>query len=133
MNKTSKLILTTLSIIFISACTFLPGIDEEQPYESESCKLITQKLDLDTYMGFNEVNLDSTTNKRNTSSNPSWKNLKHVIHDDIEEAMMAIILAWGASTFIVSGSIIVSGNILHWAEYQGRCEESELRQFSLTL
>ncbi len=46
-----------------------------------------------------------------------------------DDFIFRALLAWGASTLIISGSIVVSGNILHWSEYQGRCDESELRQF----
>ncbi len=36
--------------------------------------------------------------------------------------------AISVGSFIVSGSIVIIGNSIHWIEEQGRCEESFLRR-----
>ena len=33
-----------------------------------------------------------------------------------------------AGTFVVSGSIVLIGNTLHWLEYQGRCDDGVIQQ-----
>ncbi len=35
--------------------------------------------------------------------------------------------AIGAGSTLVSGSIVLTNNTLHWLEYQGRCSESNLK------
>lgn len=124
----------TACLYGLAACTFLPGIDEEQSYESESCQLVTQELDLKTYLGFEEVDLfdsdnDKTPEAKNNDKPKSSKSSSFGGNNSPGAIVIAAMVAWGASTLIVSGSIVVSGNIVHWSEYQGRCDESELRQF----
>lgn len=43
-------------------------------------------------------------------------------------AYVAIIGGWTAGSAIVSGSVFLAGNTIHWLEYQGRCDDSGLRQ-----
>jgi hypothetical protein len=50
MDLLPKIVLAAL-LCGMTACTFLPGIDDEQPYTRESCELITQSLDLKAYWG----------------------------------------------------------------------------------
>lgn len=49
-----------------------------------------------------------------------------------DEACLAVFLAAvvivPASTFIVSGSIVLVGNSIHWLERQGTCDDSYLKQ-----
>lgn len=40
---------------------------------------------------------------------------------------LAAYLAIGAGSALVSGSIVLTGNTIHWLEYQGRCSDSYLR------
>lgn len=48
------------------------------------------------------------------------------------EAASACLLTFGvivpAGTFIVSGSIVLVNNTLHWLEYQGRCDKGLVRK-----
>lgn len=68
-------------------------------------------------------------------STPSWK-LEHEIVNysggcNGEDALECL-AAWGiiipTGSFVVSGSIYVIGNTVHWLEYQGVCSDSELRK-----
>ncbi len=45
-----------------------------------------------------------------------------------DEICLAAILASGASTLVVSGSIVLTGNTVHWLERQGKCEDSYLKR-----
>ncbi len=132
----------------LAACTFLLGLQEDQPYVSEQCDLITRQLDLGAYLGvkevgfFNDVKVnekpsleslnaaaelteENSSHENNSKSSSSGNNS---FGQKSGDTLLAIIVAWADVTFVVSGSIVVIGNILHWSEYQGRCDESELRQ-----
>lgn len=117
------------------ACTFLPNVQEDQPYVSEQCKLITRQLDLDIYGGMDKLKTadekaaikSNTTKAAKTTSSGSWYNPNMPPESIL--VLVGIATVWAGATFIVSGSIVVTGNILHWSEYQGRCEKSEIRQF----
>jgi len=110
------------------ACTFLPGVQEEQPYVSDQCQLVTRQLDLNAYLGSSKVDLFNDEPKQNPPKKSGSSGLKG-FGEKGDEALLAIIVAWAGVTFVVSSSIVVTGNILHWSEYQGRCDESELRQY----
>lgn len=49
-----------------------------------------------------------------------------------EEAVLACLLVYGvvipAGTFVVSGSVVLLGNTVHWLEYQGTCEDSLIQK-----
>jgi hypothetical protein len=44
-----------------------------------------------------------------------------------DEACLAMILAVSAGSVIVSGSIVLTNNTLHWLEYQGTCSDGYLK------
>ncbi len=44
-----------------------------------------------------------------------------------DEACLAVILAVSAGSVIVSGSIVLTNNTVHWLEYQGSCEDGYLK------
>ncbi len=88
----------------IASCVFIPKIKEEQSV-SVVC---------DTYT--KELTLSISTIQANDCGN------------DIEAGACLLLLAVGvpAVSFVVSGSVVLVGNTLHWLEYQGACEESFL-------
>ncbi|MBI5007484.1 MAG: hypothetical protein HZB95_10260 [Nitrosomonadales bacterium] len=43
-----------------------------------------------------------------------------------DEACLAVILAVSAGSLIVSGSIVLTNNTVHWLEYQGTCSDGFL-------
>ena len=49
-----------------------------------------------------------------------------------EDAVLACLLVYGivipAGTFVVSGSVVLLGNTVHWLEYQGTCEDSLIQK-----
>jgi hypothetical protein len=44
-----------------------------------------------------------------------------------DEACLAMILAVSAGSVVVSGSIVLTNNTLHWLEYQGSCDDGYLK------
>jgi hypothetical protein len=43
-----------------------------------------------------------------------------------DEACLAVILAVSAGSLIVSGTVVLTNNTVHWLEYQGSCDDSFL-------
>ena len=43
-----------------------------------------------------------------------------------EEACLALVLAISAGSVLISGSIVLTGNTVHWLEYQGTCSDGYL-------
>lgn len=83
----------------LSACVVVPVEDE---VAASSCDTHTKSMSLKTV----------TANHGNLNC-----------HD---EACLAVILAVSAGSFIVSGSIVLTNNTVHWLEYQGTCDDSFL-------
>ena len=92
---------------FISSCTFSPKVSEYQEYAT-FCDMTTRKLELrkEKYSGkFKEKKgpvVSQTTEKR-------------IIDQLVFEGVVS------AASFVVAGSIVITGNAIHWMEYQTRC------------
>jgi hypothetical protein len=109
-------ILVLLSLL--SAGCFAPAILNEKPPE---CQLATKKLKLTVSEDGSKllagVALEGMFNSHNCQT---------------PECLLIIPLgtfAVSATSMIVSGSIVVVGNSIHWIEKQGRCENSVTRTF----
>ena len=83
----------------LSACVVVPVEDE---VAASSCDTYTKSMTLKTV----------TANRGGLNC-----------HD---EACLAVILAVSAGSLIVSGSIVLTNNTVHWLEYQGSCDDSFL-------
>ncbi len=130
MKKPLSLLIVLTLLNSLLACTFLPGVQEDQPYVSRQCELVTRQLDLNAYLGSEKVDLFDDSKKGKKKQNNKKSSSGNVdLGSKGGEALLAVIVAWAGVTLVVSGSMVVTGNILHWSEYQGRCDESELRQF----
>ena len=83
-----------LVIFFVSWCFFVPNIDENK---NENCVLITKKMTIE-----------------NRGEFPQGCN----------DECLLIALGVATTSYIVSGSIAVVGNTVHWIEKKERCEDS---------
>jgi hypothetical protein len=101
-----------MSLLFLTSCVWLPTTAKKDPYK-ESCELFTKQLVLNY-------------------NNPITKTLTRLpggqCQGDACLGELIIIAAIPVGTAIVSGSIVVVGNTIHWLEYQGRCDESFVSQ-----
>jgi len=79
------------------ACAFVPKVEHKQKY-ANSCEMYTKELTLDA------VSLGGLDCGGNSS------------------CVVAASLV-PVTTFLVSGSIVLVGNTLHWLEYQGSCDD----------
>lgn len=96
-----------VSCLFVlQSCAFTP---KKVVDRSQSCKLSTPKLTL-------EANKMDIPNK---------------CVDRLCLVTLGVVVP--ASSFVLSGSIVVAGNVVRWVEYQGSCEESVLRQMITTV
>lgn len=96
-----SLLNTVLCIpIFMAACIYTPSVSKKQPYR---CNLITRHLELkDHYLNPNPLS-----------------------HVDYDEDFLLALAAVGPATLIVSGSIVIVGNTIHWIEAKGRCSDED--------
>jgi hypothetical protein len=95
-------------ILYLSGCAFFPEKMAEEATQN-SCRISTPEWKL-TFAEINDVTVCQGSGK------------------DAAYCLLAIGLVIPAGSFVVSGSIVVVGNTLHWLEYQGRCKDSFLRQ-----
>ena len=111
-NRIKVIILLSL---FLGGC-FLPKVVQENEQE---CKLSTKKLTLE----YSEIGTHAGANAIHDAM------LIASIECDTPECLLIIplgILAVPVGSFIVSGSIVVVGNTIHWIEKQGRCKDSAI-------
>ena len=99
MNVRKILQLTRfLVIFFVSGCFYVPKIEKNK---NENCDLITKKMTIE-----------------NRGEFPQGCN----------DECLLIALGVTSTSYIVSGTITVVGNTIHWIEKQGRCEDSFIRE-----
>lgn len=103
--------LCTWLLLLASGCTtYKPKVSKYQPYVSEDCQLVTRKFRLDRW----KLNGDDRA-------------LKQLCTDTADCAAFMIGSGlWTVGSLVVSGSITVSANALHWMEYQGRCDAEDI-------
>ena len=84
------------------SCAFVPKESRDQEYR-EMCIMQTKRLTL------------------------SAEEINGKLCDSGIDAS-ACLMVWGVivpvGSFVVSGSVVLIGNILHWLEYQGTCEKA---------
>lgn len=95
-----KLILILLSVVFVSSCAIAPSSSGKQKYYNE-CEMSTKKLSLEI-IGDHNFCFSSAE----LSEYP---------------ACLLILGFIGSTSAVVSGSIVLIGNTVHWVEYQTTC------------
>ncbi len=108
-----KLILWLGLFGILSGCFTVKAVN--QP-EDESCHLVTKALAMNFSGDLSSSYLQSSADVNQNS--------------DSSKAVLVLLVAIPVTSFIVSGSISVLGNAVHWVEKQGRCEDSEIRTFT---
>ncbi len=83
----------------LSACMVVPVVDNDEA-ASASCKTYTKSMSLKTVA----IQPGGCTN----------------------EECLATVLVVAAGSVLVSGSIVLVGNSVHWLEYQGTCSDGYL-------
>ena len=84
-------------VMLLSSCAlFTPEVSKDQSYATE-CVLKTHKLDLGVAV-------------------VPWQET-----EGCDERCLVLPALVSGSTLVVSGSIVLTNNTLHWLEYQGKC------------
>jgi hypothetical protein len=89
------------TISLLTSCVFVPKESEKQLY-AVNCNMFTRQLTL------------------------SPQEIKgHICNadDSAEACLMVYGIILPVSSFVISGSIVLIGNTIHWLEYQGPCNE----------
>lgn len=97
-SRVGRLCLALWGSVWLSGCVFYPKIHEQQNY-AQQCPMTTRQLTLD----YDLINAFDC--------------------GDNADACLIIAVGAPAATFVVSGSVVVIGNTLHWLEYQGFCKK----------
>ncbi len=95
-----KLLLILLSVVFVCSCAVAPSSSGKQDLYNE-CEMSTKKLSLEI---IGDKNFCFSSAK--LSEYPACLLISGFI---------------GSTTAVVSGSIVLIGNTIHWMEYQTKC------------
>jgi hypothetical protein len=94
-------------ISVLSACIYVPVVDEHEA-ASASCKTYTKSMTLEA------IQLQGNIVQPACGTG------------DCAAAALASVIAVTAGSAIISGSIVLTGNTIHWLEYQGTCSDGYL-------
>jgi len=101
-----RVINIVIILSFLTACVAVPGIIEKKSYNDE-CELLTKKMHINVKAPPLGVFSDITEHPILTT-----------------EAGLIVLAASSipfSASLVVSGSIVLTGNTLHWLERYGRC------------
>ena len=111
-----KYLLLVLITFLIQSCIVIP---KTVPEEDQECLLVTKSMTIDYYTSPDMI--DEAVDE-----------MVNAITSDCHEPecllLLAPLITISVGSFIVSGSIVVVGNTIHWIEEQGRCDDSVTRQ-----
>lgn len=100
-----RIVSLLLGLALLTGCAYHPTTAKEQ---KQDCNLYTKKLEL-----------EKTETSGNVQLNCSGQGCEAVL---LAHAVIP------AGSFIVSGSVVVVGNALHWMEREGTCDDGFLKQ-----
>ncbi len=89
----------------LTACVYLPVVDENA---SAKCNTVTKSMSLD------KVDVEGNMSVRCRNEGCA--------------AVLAGSVVVSAGSAIVSGTIVLTGNTIHWLEYQGTCSDGYLNK-----
>ena len=115
-----RIIISSLILLALTACVYAPVYDEDA--DSTSCRTVTRSLSLDMTNLLNGGS-GKSSDMGNMGSCQGGPYCAAFI-----AGIVASVAAVSAGSFIISGSIVVSNNTIHWLEYQGTCRDGSLNQ-----
>lgn len=108
VQRKSPLIIWLAALsLFLQGCVYLPRTVESE--EDQKCNLITRKLVIERSDDLSAGALIGC-------------------YDVACIYVIAGALAVPTATYIVSGSVAVAGNSIHWLEREGRCDDGSIRK-----
>lgn len=115
MPRLFKVVILSILVALTSGCAFAPRTSAEQPY-ANSCNMSTKMMTLDK--------------PRATQAFGCQKSMNGA---EFLSCLMVAGVIVPAGSFIISGSIVLINNTMHWLEYQGTCDKAELEKHSQTI
>jgi len=94
----------------LSACVYVPVVDEPDA-ASASCKTYTKTMSLNTIEMQGNISIQPGCNR-----------------GDCAAVALASVVVVTAGSALISGSIVLTGNTIHWLEYQGTCSNGYLNR-----
>jgi hypothetical protein len=91
----------------LSACIYVPVVDEQEA-ATASCKTYTKSMNLEA------IELQGNIAHQGCRTG-----------DCLAGALAGVVVVTAGSA-IISGSIVLTGNTIHWLEYQGTCSDGYL-------
>ena len=107
MNIKRNLTLLALSALS-TGCVIAPVVDSHQPYASQ-CVMQTKRMTLDKPAQSRTIGCHQTSRG-----------------SDFLSCLVVMGVIAPAGSLIISGSIVLVNNSLHWLEYQGKCDKKTL-------
>lgn len=108
MRSINRRLLASFLIGFIfTSCAFVPRVAENQ---NTQCELVTKKLTLEL-----------------AAADPGGVVGINCSTPECVIAPLAVAAAVSSATLIVSGSIVVIGNSIHWLEQEGKCDDGVIK------
>jgi len=105
MKFTNKCLAVIFLLFLLTACAFYPKVVANQHL---SCELVTKQLTID---GFGEV-----------------PDVSGCTDSDCIITILGGAAVIGIVSFVVSGSIVITGNTIHWIEQEGRCNDGVINK-----
>lgn len=116
-NAVTRMLLPALVVIALAGCTtHYPQVKQKQSYPVEECELVTREFNLKKF----EVGRSKAHVLANCIENGPTNCLAG-------EALLRVFgEIWEGTTYVVSSSIKITGDVIHWVEYQGRCNKGDM-------
>ena len=111
--KQSLIILLTISSFVVGSCLIIP---KQQNTSKEDCKLVTKSWTLEVH----------ELGKQNECKG-CGDFIRGIVECGSSEDCIKLIATVSVGWTVVSTSVVVLGNTVHWIEKQGRCEKSIVR------
>jgi hypothetical protein len=109
---------TILLAFSVSACVYVPVVDESKESASD-CQTITKHMSMQ-----NLFEMESRGTHGRSNGIPI--NISGGCTSECAAAILAAVVVVSAGSAIISGSIVLTGNTVHWLEYQGTCSDGYL-------
>lgn len=104
------LFISILAISVCSGCAFAPKTAHQQPYAND-CEMSTKMMTLDQPRTTKAVGCQRSGNGAEFLS-----------------CLFVSGVLVPAGSFVISGSIVLINNTVHWLEYQGTCDKKQLQE-----
>ena len=113
MNTIKKITIFLTIIFYLSSCAFYPKVADRQ---NARCQLVTKRLTLEVFPPV-----------KNKQFKPMDLNISSGDAEIIFYILAGLVVIATVSA-IVSGSIVLTGNTIHWIEKEGKCNDGAIKK-----